>query len=48
MLWLYLMGAVILIGGEINSEIARAADVPAVQRETSSRPRQEGRLLGRT
>ncbi|HEY9434444.1 MAG TPA: YihY/virulence factor BrkB family protein [Blastocatellia bacterium] len=48
MLWLYLMGAVILIGGEINSEIARAADVPAVQRETSSRPRHEGRLLGRT
>jgi membrane protein len=35
MLWLYLMGAVILIGGEINSEVARAADKPVVQKETS-------------
>lgn len=48
MLWLYLMGAVILIGGEINFEIARTADVPAVQRETSSPPRHGDRLLGQT
>jgi membrane protein len=38
MLWLYLMGMVILIGGEINSEIAHAADLPIVQKEESGRP----------
>jgi membrane protein len=37
MLWLYIMGAVILIGGEINSEIAHAADIPTVQEEESGR-----------
>jgi membrane protein len=37
MLWLYLMGAVILTGGEINAEIAHAADIPTVQEEESGR-----------
>lgn len=36
MLWLYLMGLVVLIGGEINSEIAHAADAPLVTGETKS------------
>jgi len=35
MLWLYLMGAVVLIGGEINSEIRQAAGQPVIQKETS-------------
>jgi len=39
MLWLYLMGAVILISGEINAEIAHAADRPVAQKEGSNRPR---------
>ncbi|HKX32635.1 MAG TPA: YihY/virulence factor BrkB family protein [Blastocatellia bacterium] len=33
MLWLYLMGVLILIGGEINSEIIRAAGEPVVQKD---------------
>lgn len=36
MLWLYLMGLVVLIGGEINSEIAHASDAPLVTGETKS------------
>jgi membrane protein len=35
MLWLYLMGTVVLIGGEINSEIMQAAGKPVIQKETS-------------
>ncbi|HWQ32022.1 MAG TPA: YihY/virulence factor BrkB family protein [Blastocatellia bacterium] len=38
MLWLYLLGAVILIGGEINSEIAHAADKPMPQKESAGHP----------
>lgn len=36
MLWLYLMGAVILIGGEINSEIALTANLQNVPKAPSS------------
>jgi len=39
MLWLYLMGAVILIGGEIDAEIDHASRRPIVQQEGSDRPR---------
>lgn len=35
MLWLYLMGTVILIGGEINSEVAQAAKKPVIPKESS-------------
>jgi membrane protein len=35
MLWLYLMGALILIGGEINSEIMLAAGQPVIRKETA-------------
>ncbi|HWP44317.1 MAG TPA: YihY/virulence factor BrkB family protein [Blastocatellia bacterium] len=33
MLWLYLMGLVIMIGGEINSEIQRASGKPRIEKE---------------
>jgi membrane protein len=35
MLWLYLMGAVVIIGGEINAKIRKAAGKPIIQREAS-------------
>jgi membrane protein len=38
MLWLYLAGAVTLIGGEINAEIAHAADEPASQKRPPEQP----------
>jgi membrane protein len=34
MLWLYLLGLALFIGGEINSEIERAAGRPIIQKET--------------
>ena len=34
-----LMGAIILIGGDINTEIAHAVDRPVAQKEGSNRPR---------
>ena len=33
MLWLYLIGVVALVGGEINSEIEKAAGKPAIEKE---------------
>jgi membrane protein len=33
MLWLYLVGSVILIGGEINAELVHATNQPIVQKE---------------
>jgi membrane protein len=35
MLWLYLLGLALFLGGEINSEIERAAGRPNVERETA-------------
>jgi membrane protein len=45
MLWLYLMGAVILIGGEINTEILRITDKPIVQKEGSEHARKHVKSL---
>jgi membrane protein len=33
MLWLYLVGVVLLVGGEINSEVRRALGKPTIERE---------------
>lgn len=35
MLWLYIFGLVLLLGGEINSEIAHASNIPVVEKEPS-------------
>ncbi|HXG91380.1 MAG TPA: YihY/virulence factor BrkB family protein [Blastocatellia bacterium] len=37
MLWLYLMGLAVLAGGEINSEVERAASKPVVEKEPPER-----------
>jgi uncharacterized BrkB/YihY/UPF0761 family membrane protein len=33
MLWLYLIGLVLLVGGEINSEIEHASDKPVHEKD---------------
>jgi membrane protein len=38
MLWLYLMGMTLLVGGEINSVIREAAGIPKVLKEEPKRP----------
>lgn len=38
MLWLYLLGLALFIGGEIDSEIERAAGAPIVEKEIDGQP----------
>jgi hypothetical protein len=48
MLWPYLMGVAILIGGEINAETARAVNMPTFQKEEFGGPRHKRSLFDRT
>lgn len=49
MLWLYIAGAVILIGGEINSALARLTNKPIIPKETAAQevPEQRRKNHGR-
>ena len=43
MLWLYLLGLVLLVGGEINSEIEHASGQPTIEKEPPTGQTQESR-----
>jgi membrane protein len=46
MLWLYLIGLALLLGGEINSEIEKSRNKPAVEKQSPGEPKAQDKAEG--